>query len=85
MIVRAQTVLAGLEHAETLGRGGATRLADDLPLFAANQPHSDLQQEGTKPSFAEKALAEIFPDTLSPREALDLIYRLKAEVENYDT
>ena len=82
VIARAQVVLAGLEHAETLGRDGAARLADDLPLFAVTRLQSGLEQAGTEPSSLEKALADIVPDSLTPRAALDLIYRLKAKVED---
>ena len=39
--------------------------ADQLPLFA------------NKPSAAEEALRGVDPDLLTPREALDLIYKLK--------
>jgi DNA mismatch repair protein MutS len=31
-----------------------------------------------QPSAAERALDELDPDTLTPREALDALYRLKA-------
>ncbi len=82
VIDRAQTVLAGLEQSETLGRVGADRLADDLPLFAATRLQSSLHQENTEPSPVEKALADIVPDSLTPRAALDLIYRLKADIED---
>ena len=82
VIDRAQTVLAGLEQSETLGRVGANRLADDLPLFTATRLQSSLNQENTEPSPLEQALADIVPDSLTPHEALDLIYRLKADIEN---
>ena len=82
VIDRAQTVLAGLEQSETLDRVGADRLADDLPLFAATRFQSSLHQENTEPSPVEKALADIVPDSLTPRAALDFIYRLKADIED---
>jgi len=82
VIARARVVLAGLEHAETLGRDGAARLADDLPLFAVTRHQSGLEQVVTEPSSLERALADVVPDSLTPRAALDLIYRLKAEVED---
>ena len=82
MIDRAQAVLKGLEQVKTLGPDRAARLADELPLFTALQLQSDFQETSTTPSPLENALAEIIPDNLSPREALDLIYRWKAEVED---
>ncbi|MGC1891684.1 MAG: hypothetical protein WA709_37345, partial [Stellaceae bacterium] len=71
---RAEEVLSVLEKGE---QGGAlARLADDLPLFSAARRRAD----PTPPpeSAAEASLREIRPDELTPREALDLIYRLKA-------
>jgi DNA mismatch repair protein MutS len=48
-----------------------TRL-DDLPLFAALKPAPP-----PEPSRVETALAALDPDSLSPREALEALYRLK--------
>jgi DNA mismatch repair protein MutS len=71
---RAEEVLTMLETGE---QGGAlARLADDLPLFqAARRPAAP-----PRPSAAEVLLRETQPDELSPRQALDLVYRLKALV-----
>jgi DNA mismatch repair protein MutS len=41
-----------------------------MPLFAG-------VAEEPEPSAVEEALAEVSPDALTPREALDLVYRLK--------
>ena len=72
---RAEAVLANLEAGEA--GSAAARLADDLPLFAAalRQPATDVGPAATSP--VETMLADIQPDELSPREALDLVYRLK--------
>jgi len=69
---RAEEVLGVLEKGE---QGGAlSRLADDLPLFnIARRRAAPIPRE----SAAEALLREIRPDELSPREALDLVYRLK--------
>src|SRR5579871_4354706 len=70
---RAEEVLATLERGEP-GEALA-RLVDDLPLFTAAR-----RRVATPPpaeSAVEAMLREIRPDELSPREALDLIYRLK--------
>ena len=71
-VARAEAVLASLEQGEQAG--ALSRLADDLPLFAAT-----LAQAAAAPadSAVEEALAEVDADALSPREALDLVYRLK--------
>ncbi|MBT4686660.1 MAG: DNA mismatch repair protein MutS [Rhodospirillaceae bacterium] len=85
VIARAEVVLAGLEESEANsgpgGSGGAARLADDLPLFAAIRPTAGGGRGAGAPSAVETALADILPDSLSPREALDLIYQLKAAAE----
>ena len=48
-------------------------------MFAAVRPASATSRAEQAPSAVAAALAEILPDTLSPREALDLIYQLKAQ------
>ena len=72
VVARAEEVLALLEKSEQ--SGDLARLADDLPLFSAARPRSAVS---TKESAVEKALAEIQPDALTPREALELLYKLK--------
>ena len=47
--------------------------AAQIDLFALPAPAT-----AAEPSEVESALAAIAPDTLSPREALDALYRLKA-------
>jgi DNA mismatch repair protein MutS len=70
---RAAEVLAVLEKGE---EGGAlTRLADDLPLFSAARRRTE--PAPARESAAEALLRDIHPDELTPREALDLVYRLK--------
>jgi len=74
VVGRAREVLDLLEKSEH----SATRqaLADDLPLFSAMRPEG-----GARPvarSKAEERLGQVLPDELTPREALALIYELKA-------
>ena len=73
VIARAEEVLELLEQGEA---GSAlTRLADDLPLFsAARRPTSKLAPP--EPSAVEEAVKAINPDELTPKAALDLVYRL---------
>ncbi len=71
VIARAEQVLTTLEKGE---QGGAlTRLAEDLPLFAAAKPEAP----PPAPSALETLLGELRPDELTPRAALDLLYRIK--------
>jgi DNA mismatch repair protein MutS len=74
VIERAREVLRALEE----GREGHKPLAriDDLPLFAANAP----AQPAAKSSVVEEALRAISPDGLTPREALEVLYQLKAKL-----
>lgn len=71
-VERARAVLARLEAS-----GGSTRveIAEDLPLFAQ-------VMEEHAPSALETALGELDPDALSPKEALEALYRLKALKED---
>jgi DNA mismatch repair protein MutS len=74
---RAEEVLQILEKGE---QGGAlARLADDLPLFRAARPVPATPEPKSSP--AEDMLRDIRPDELSPREALELLYRLRAMLE----
>ncbi|MCF8479155.1 MAG: DNA mismatch repair protein MutS [Rhodospirillum sp.] len=77
VIARAQEVLDLLEKGDQ--SSAATRLADDLPLFAAARPKSGTGTGGTPrdPHPLEEALKAVKPDDMSPREALDTLYRLK--------
>jgi len=71
---RAEEVLAILEKGDEAG--ALARLADDLPLFRAARHTAP--EAAAKPSPVEALLAEINPDELTPREALDFLYQLKA-------
>ncbi len=73
-LTRAEEVLAVIEQGEKAD--AVSRLADDLPLFAA-APMGAAPKAAPGPSPLELALAEINADELSPRDALELIYRLK--------
>jgi DNA mismatch repair protein MutS len=73
VVQRAKDVLHQLEAGEMSGR--ADRLVDDLPLFSAA-----MRREPAKPAKADAvgdALAAINPDEMTPREALEALYRLK--------
>ncbi|MCB1336294.1 MAG: DNA mismatch repair protein MutS [Maritimibacter sp.] len=79
VVDRARVVLESLEKGEREGTGAAKGLVDDLPLFAASVVASRPAAAPAKgPSPLEEKLAGIHPDELTPREALDLMYELKA-------
>ncbi|HEY3891830.1 MAG TPA: DNA mismatch repair protein MutS [Bradyrhizobium sp.] len=78
VIARAKSVLAKLEAQD---RGQTARaLADDLPLFAVP---SRAAAEPALPSEAERlieAVKALHPDEMSPRDALEALYALKAKL-----
>jgi DNA mismatch repair protein MutS len=75
VVNRAKVVLDALEKGEREGGTAQKALIDDLPLFAAIAP----APVPAKPaqSEVEDRLKNIFPDDLSPKEALSLLYELK--------
>ncbi len=72
VVGRAQDVLRMLEAGEQ--SGALARLAEDLPLFSAHVARP-APKDG---SAVETALGNVNPDELTPREALEVLYRLKA-------
>ena len=74
VITRAGDVLKTLETGEQ--SGAVAKLADDLPLFAV-APQAPPPTSPAGPPPVEEALGEISPDDLTPREALEQLYRLK--------
>ncbi|MFN5106760.1 MAG: DNA mismatch repair protein MutS [Bradyrhizobium sp.] len=78
VITRAKSVLAKLE-AQDRGQTARAR-ADDLPLFAVP---SRAAAEDKPPSDADllvEAVKALHPDEMSPREALDALYALRAKL-----
>lgn len=73
VIARAKMVLDMLQSGEQ--SGVLTRLADDLPLFSQSGGEDE---EDAVESALEDAVRDIDPDTLTPRDALDLVYKLKS-------
>jgi DNA mismatch repair protein MutS len=76
VVDRARVVLEALESGEREGGGRARALLDDLPLFAAARPAPPPPPRTA--SAVEERLRAVMPDALSPREALDLVYELRA-------
>jgi DNA mismatch repair protein MutS len=72
VLARANEVLRALEKAD--GRPKPSDLAGDLPLFQAARAAA----EPARASLLEQALASLSPDAMTPKEALEALYRLKA-------
>lgn len=77
VITRAQAVLDKLQTGEQ--SGNLAKLSEDLPLFSMQD---SAEQEEIAASPVLDRLKEINPDNLSPRDALDALYDLKALWEN---
>ena len=71
-VARAKAVLAKLE-AGRAKTGGLAAGLDDLPLFAAAA-----QAQEAECDTVRQALANLDLDAMSPRDALDALYRIKA-------
>ena len=72
VIARAEQVLTEIERENQAGP--LVKLADDLPLFTT-QTAAPTQPVASSPAL--EALRNIHPDELSPKEALELIYKLR--------
>ncbi|HYU95735.1 MAG TPA: DNA mismatch repair protein MutS, partial [Sphingomicrobium sp.] len=70
VVARARSVLAKLEAGRD-ATGGIAAGLDDLPLFAS------AAEPAPAPDPLAAALDAIEPDSLTPREALEELYRLK--------
>jgi DNA mismatch repair protein MutS len=80
VIERAKVVLAQIEAEDRVSP--ARRLIDDLPLFASARPaapQKDSAQDSALMALLE-ALAALNPDEMSPRDALEALYALKAQL-----
>ena len=76
VINRAKEVLEKLEHADQGGKTSA--LIDELPLFNS-KPNSFIKPKHL--SLVEEELKDIHPDELTPKDALNLIYKLKSSMK----
>ncbi len=75
VVARARVVLEMLEKGEREGKVGQKILIDDLPLFSATPVPTPVV---AKESEVEARLRDVLPDDLTPKEALTLLYELKA-------
>ncbi|MEM1047027.1 MAG: DNA mismatch repair protein MutS [Pseudomonadota bacterium] len=76
VIGRAEEVLHRLEETD---RSGPAALVDDLPLFSAARARNEAEAAALDPeaSALRAAVDELAPDDMTPREALEVLYRLK--------
>jgi len=78
VIARAKSVLGKLEAQD---RGQSARaLIDDLPLFAVPSRAAAEAPPSREAQQLIEALKALHPDELSPREALEALYALKAKL-----
>ena len=75
VVARARVVLDALEKGEREGGAKKQMMIDDLPLFSVAAP----PPAPTKgPSPVEERLRALHPDEMTPREAMDALYALRA-------
>jgi len=74
---RAEQILTQLEAGQH-GAADAAELIENLPLFDHAQP----TKKSGLPAVVEDELAIIQPDDLTPRDAIELLYRLKAAYDD---
>ncbi len=77
VVERAKIVLDALENGDTREGVKPKAIIDDLPLFSAT-PTAPIQV--TKESQAEELLKTLHPDQMTPIEALQALYDLKAKL-----
>jgi DNA mismatch repair protein MutS len=75
VVARAKTVLEKLEATDQNSGSTSNALFEGLPLFSAMPAPATPSTK--KPSAVDDFLADVTPDDLSPREALDILYQLK--------
>ncbi len=79
VVERASLVLETLEKSRDEGQ--RTPVIDDLPLFSATLNKVKKEGAAKGPHPLEAALSDINPDDLTPKEALDALYRLKGTLK----
>jgi len=73
-VERAKAVLARLEAG---GVPGKLELMEELPLFADLSAAAEIDSSPRPASALELALSAVDPNALTPRDALEILYRLK--------
>ena len=77
VVERAKIVLEALENGDSGDGVAHKQIIDDLPLFSSTPTQP---VEVNKPSPADELLQTLHPDQMTPMEALQAIYDLKAKL-----
>ena len=78
--LRAKITLNELEKKDIEKGPGTKLIGEDLPLFSKNLTDKTSSQSNRNSELSEK-IESIYPDQISPNEALQLLYKLK-EISN---
>lgn len=81
VIERARDVLMRLETEGREGRG-VSALADDLPLFSVVLDGPPAQATPQNSSALTDMLRDISPDSMTPKQALEMLYELKDLIDD---
>lgn len=80
VVKRAEQILETLETGDQ--SSAVARLADDLPLFSTLADCPPPPSVSSAPSPLDAAIGEINPDEMTPKEALEAMYRLKGMLKD---
>ncbi|QFT64925.1 DNA mismatch repair protein MutS [Roseivivax sp. THAF30] len=83
VVARAKSVLEALEKGER-EKTTPKALIDDLPLFSVVAAEAEPRKTKAAPSEVEARLSGLNPDEMSPKEALEALYELRALLGNND-
>ncbi len=79
VVSRAEQVLNLLESSDQ--QSAMRGLADDLPLFASVVERAP---KSKGPSKLEEAVKDLHPDEMTPRDALEALYKLRKVLDDKD-
>lgn len=77
VVARARVVLEALEQGDREGGGKKQMVIDDLPLFSA-AAHPAPAPVAPESAAVEAALRDINPDEMTPKQAMEALYGLRA-------
>lgn len=79
VVSRAGDVLKRLEANDRGARkeGAKAEIFEDLPLFATTRPANPMTEAGSSDNPVTNVLDDLHPDEMTPREALEALYKLK--------
>jgi DNA mismatch repair protein MutS len=75
VIARSKQVLDILQKSET--SGALSQLADDLPLFSSVVKDTENTKDAENLDKLKTMIDDLDPDALTPRDALDWVYKIK--------